>query len=164
IVPNAGWGTWSPDGSKIAFLLFGEPTYDSDKRILGTDFSPGKPFRIHLGILDVSTKAVSTLVPLESKLLSPENVADWNMFRPVWALDGKHLVIRNLQNDLVLIWADGSRHQPLTQGVHLEAYCDATCTQWSPDSRWLALLPTGKFTNQGESRGLERFLPPVGKE
>lgn len=164
LVPNAGWGAWSPDGSKIAFLLFGEPSYDSDKRILSTDFAPGKPLRIYLGILEVATKAVSTLVPLESKLLNPGNVDDWNMFRPVWAPDGKHLVIRNPQKDLVLIGADGSRHQPLTQGVHLEAYCDATCTQWSPNGKWLALLPAGKFTNLGESKGLERFLPLVGRE
>lgn len=164
LIPNAGWGAWSPDGSKIAFLLFGEPSYDSDKRILSTDFAPGKPLRIYLGILEAATKAVSTLVPLASELLNPGNGNDWDMFRPVWAPDGKRLVIRNPQKDLILVWADGSRHQPLTQGVRLEAYCDATCTQWSPNGKWLAVLPAGKFPNLGEGKGLEHFLPPVGKD
>ena len=164
LLANAGWGAWSPDGSQIAFLLFGQPSYDSAKRVLRTDFSPGKPLRMYLGILEVATNAVSTLMPLSPELLNPEKVPDWNMFRPVWAPDGKRLVARNLQKDLILVWADGSRHQPLTQAVRPEAYCDSTCTQWSPNGKWLAVLPTGKVSNLGEGKGLARFLPPVGKE
>jgi len=45
----------------------------------------------------------------------------------------------------------------------MELYCDATCLQWSPDGKRLALWPHGQYY-AGAGQGLEPFLPPVGKE
>ena len=45
----------------------------------------------------------------------------------------------------------------------MEVYCDATCTQWSPDGKQLALWPRSRDF-AGEGYGLEPFLPPVGQE
>lgn len=160
LVPNAGWAAWSPDGTKIAFLLFGAPRYDSSNRIIGTDFIAGKPFRVYLGIMVAATQAVPTLVSLGNEPLDPERGSEWNFFRPIWSPDSKRLLARNLQEDLLLIQADGSGQRLLTRGAQP---CDATCIQWSPDGKRLALWPAGKQFSD-ESSGLQRFLPPAGRE
>lgn len=160
LVPNAGWASWSPDGTKIAFLLFGAPRYDSSTRIIGTDFMVGKPFRVYLGIMAAATQAVPTLVSLGSEPLDPEKGESWDLFRPIWSPNSRRLLTRNLQQELILVEADGSGQRLLTQGAQL---CDATCIQWSPDGKRLALWPAGKQFSD-ESSGLQRFLPPVGKE
>ena len=108
LLSNADWATWSPDGSKIAFLLFGEPHYDQSNRLIGTDFAVNQPFRAYLGILEVATRAVPTLVPLGSEPVDLKKLrADWDLFRPLWSPDGQQLAVRDVQGELFLIRADG---------------------------------------------------------
>jgi hypothetical protein len=160
-MPNAGWATWSPDGSQIAFVLFGEPQYDKAQRVIGTDFVPGQPFRLSLGIMETTTRAVSTLVPLSSSSFTPswleEVLLNQNLSLPAWSPDGKQLVIQPSHGSLSLVQADGTDLRPLAQGMSLKA-------TWSPDSKRLALQRLGASLSFKQVSGLERFLPPVGKE
>lgn len=162
LLSNAGWAAWSPDGSKVAFLLLGEPRYDSSQRIIGTDFVTNKPFRAYLGIMEVATKTVPVLVSLGPEPLDPKKVGgEWFQERlghPLWSPDGKQLAARDAQGDLFLIRADGKARRPITKGMEVEA-------AWSPAGKRLALWPLARRAREiGESQGLERFLPPVGKE
>lgn len=156
LLPNAGWAVWSPDGSKIAFLLLGEPRYDRSKRIIGTDFATNRPSQAYLGIMEVATKDVRTLVPLGSQPIDPESVAGWS--EPLaWSPDGQQLAVWNGQGELFLIRSDGSERRLISRGRQVEA-------SWSPDGKRLALQLVERYWFPGESQGLERFLPPVGKE
>ncbi|MBI3248176.1 MAG: PD40 domain-containing protein [Deltaproteobacteria bacterium] len=161
LVPNAGWGAWSPDGSKIAFVLFGEPRYDDARRIIETDFVAGQPFRLYLGSLEAATRAVLALAPLGSSLLTPswleEVLVNQNFPLPIWSPDSKQIVMEYSHSGLFFIRADGKGLRPLAQGIQLKA-------TWSPDSKWLALQHLGKSVPFKQDPGLERFLPPVGKE
>ncbi|MEO0248692.1 MAG: hypothetical protein ABIN58_03940 [candidate division WOR-3 bacterium] len=161
LLSNAGWASWSPDGSQIAFILLGKPRYDQSKRIVGTDFVLNKPFRVHVGIMEAATRAVQTLVPLELEPISPRDIAGWSerpwSTHPLWSPDSQQLVIRDHKGDLFLLRADGSSRQRLTRGMKAQA-------TWSPDGKKLALWFIERQTFSGESQGLERFLPPVGKE
>lgn len=161
LLSNAGWASWSPDGSQIAFLLFGKPRYDQSKRIIGTDFTADKPVRVYLGIMEATSRAVHILVPLDSEPVEREKVSP---LRPLWSPTGRHLIAWNTQGNLFLLRADGSGRRPLTQMTQLEFYCDATCTLWSPDGKRLAVWPKGRYLTSDEDQGLKRFFPPVGKE
>lgn len=163
LVPNAGWGAWSPDGTKIAFVLFGEARYDDSRRIIGTDFVAGHPFQLSLGILEVATRAVPTLVPLGSTPVAPQGVAGEllgltsHSFHPLWSPDSQHLVIQDSQKDLFLIRADGTGRRPLARGLELQA-------SWSPDGKRLALRDPARSLPVKQNPGPERYLPPVGKD
>src|SRR5262249_32973815 len=121
----------------------------------------GKPFRVYLVIMAATSQATPILISLGNEPVDPERGYEWNLFRPLWSPDSKRLLARNLQEDLLLIQGDGSSQQSLMQGAPL---CGATCIQWSPDGKRLALWPKGKGMNLEENLGLERFLPPIGKE
>jgi len=157
LVSNAGWATWSPDGTQVAFLLFGTPHYDTANRIVSTDFAPEKPVHISVGIMKVATKEVPILIPLASEAIAPEKVEDWGLFRPLWSPDSKRLALHDGQGDLFLAQADGKGVRPVTQGLQVKA-------TWSPNGKWLALWPLGRYGEVSPTPGLERFLPPVGKE
>jgi hypothetical protein len=141
ILPNAGWAAWSPDGSQIAFLLLGKPRYDQSQRIIGTDFVVGRPFRAYVAVMDVATRAVRALIPLESGLTSPKSVWFWNPradnIHPIWSPDSQHLLIRNAQGDWFLVRAEGSDRQRITQGIQAQP-------SWSPDGKRLAIWLFGE--------------------
>ncbi len=161
LIPNAGWATWSPDGSQIAFLLFGEPRYDDSQQIIGTNFVVGQPFRLYVGMMEVATRAVRSLVPLSSSSLTPswleEALVNRNLSRPVWSPDSKQIVTPYSHGGLLLVQADGKGLRPLAQGLPIQA-------TWSPDSKRLALRHRGQASPVKQNPGLERFLPPVGKK
>jgi WD40 repeat protein len=157
LINNAGWAAWSPDGTKIAFLLFGAPRYDKSQLLVGADFVPGQPVRISVGIMAVATREVQTLIPLDSEATTPERVAEWELLRPDWSPDSKQLALHNGKGELFLVEADGKNVRPVTQGLPVKA-------TWSPDGKSLALQPLSSPEEVSASRGLERFLPPVGKE
>jgi WD40 repeat protein len=163
LLPHAGWAAWSPDGTSIAFLLFGEPRYDEVRRIIGTDFETGKPFRLYAGIINAATEVVRALVALGAEPFDAEKPHNWELFRPVWSPDSTRVVTRNLQKDLILIKVDGSEQRRITQEAQTEVDYEALRIQWSPDGKQLALWPLGKYFSD-ESRGLGTFLPPVGKK
>lgn len=160
LVPHAGWAAWSPDGSKIVFLLAGEPSYDSpasSRRIIDTSFVAGKPFPLSLGILEVATQTVLTLVPLGSQETLEGELMRPNRFRPLWSPDGQQLIVPHSNGDLVLVQADGSGWQPLTRGMPATA-------RWSPDGKRLAVWRGDADKAFGSGSALERFLPPIGQE
>lgn len=159
LLANAGWAAWSPDGGKIAFVLFGEPTYDDAGRVTGGNFIVGQPFRLSLGIMDIATRLVSIVMPLTSEPLEPEAAAGALLnqsFSPIWSPDGTQLAIRNVQGQLFLVQTDGENLRPLASGRELQV-------EWSPDGKKLALWRMGGGSS-AEAQGLDRFLPPVGKE
>lgn len=82
---------------------------------------------------------------------------EWELFRPVWSPDSKQLALHNGQGDLFLVQMDGKGMRPVTQGMQAKA-------TWSPDGKRLALWSLGRYGEVSTSLGLERFLPPVGKE
>lgn len=161
LIPHAGWATWSPDGARIAFLLFGEPRYDDSQRLIGTDFVVGQPFRLYVGIMEVATRVVHTVVPVGSSPLTPswleEALVNRQLSRPLWSPDSKQLVLPSSHGGLLLVQADGKGLRPLASGLPLKA-------TWSPDSKRLALQHLGRARTFTQAPGLERFLPPVGKE
>lgn len=159
LLANAGWAMWSPDGTKIAFLLFGEPSYDEAGRVTGTNFTLGQPFPLYLGVMSIATRLVSVVMPLTSGPLEPEGVAEdllSQRLAPVWSPDGTHLVVRNEQGEVVLVQADGKNVQIIASGRDLRI-------NWSPDGKELALWHRGEDVST-EAQGLAQFLPPVGKE
>lgn len=157
LVSHAGWAAWSPDGSKIAFLLAGEPSYDAAQRIIDTDLATDKPFPLSLGILEVATRAVVTLVPLGSQERLEGELMRPNRFHPLWSPDGHQVIVPHSSGDLLLIQADGSGWQPLTRDMPATA-------RWSPDGKRLALWRSDADKAFGSGSARERFLPPIGQD
>lgn len=135
LLANTGWAAWSPDGNKIAFVLFGEPSYDESGRVTGTNFILGQPFRLYLGVMDVATRSISLVMPLASRPLEPEEGAGDLLnqsFSPIWSPDGTQLAIRNVQGELFLVQADGKNLRPIASGSEPRV-------NWSPDGKRLTL-------------------------
>jgi dipeptidyl aminopeptidase/acylaminoacyl peptidase len=161
LLSNAGWASWSPDGSQIAFILLGKPRYNQSGRIISTDFVLNQPFRAYVGVMDVRTKKARILMSLEPGPIVAKNMWWWHerpwTMHPLWSPDSQSIVIRDIQRDLFLVRVDGSSPQRLTRGMEqVEA-------SWSPDGKRLALWLLLR-SDTTEKPGLKRFLPPVGKE
>src|SRR5262249_4865150 len=84
-----------------------------------------------------------------------------------WSPTGKQLLVRDTQGDLFLLQANSKGRRLLARKGPMVYPCmppNATCTQWSPDGKRLALWLGGRPFSGEEGQGLARFLPPVGKE
>ena len=162
LVSNAGWAAWSPDGTQIAFLLIGKPQYDEAQRIIDTDYVPGQPFPLSVGVMDVETRAVPTVIPLGVV----HDTVNTFMWRPplhlLWSPDSARLVVQDTRGETVLIPTDGSGQRLLIQGRMARG--KATRVKWSPDGRTLAVYLPRPRRDAGKISPLEQFLPPVSKE
>jgi hypothetical protein len=128
---------WSPNGDRIAFLLFGTPQIDASDGIVGSSLPANGPAAVHVAIANVATQHIDVLVPLGTAVLLgpptaprglPERYPD--EYRPLWSPDGRHLLVRDVRRNVLLISADGSGSSRLLGDVH---------ASWSPDGRRLAM-------------------------
>jgi hypothetical protein len=141
LLPNVFRASWSPDGMRIAFLLLGEPIYKEGK-LIGTDFIPGHPSALSLGILDVATEELVTLIPLRQELNFEKYFDVWYWFslrKPVWSPDGEKLVYWGEGDDLWIMRWDGTGKRRLTKGLEVIEVV------WSPDGSKIAIATFEKL-------------------
>ncbi|MGH2544627.1 MAG: hypothetical protein ACRDIB_17680 [Ardenticatenaceae bacterium] len=138
LLPNVWGAAWSST-DQIAFLLLGNPTQNDEGRIVATDFQPGQPFALFLGMMDATTQEVGTLLPLgqvtdaaafrNGAAFAQREVAWCGTPRPVWSPDSSQLVYGDAEGRLWLLTAEGQQLRlPTSQHV-----------AWSQDSKWLAI-------------------------
>jgi Tol biopolymer transport system component len=119
--------SWSPDGTRLAWLVAG-------------DFAALGGWRINIGVFDLETRTVSLLYTYE-----PAGQGGWPP-APVWSPDGQWLTFTAwaLDNDEVgvrIVRADGQEEE-----YHLgQCYTPV----WSPDGRWLACTSTPQGLGSG---------------
>ncbi len=136
LVPRAYQARWSPEGKRIAFLLLGRYSTDGQGRITSTDFQPGQPSELYLGIHDVAAQKPTTLIRVARSLKfdNPSEAIRWFETRaPVWSPGGASLAYWDEARDLWVVAADGSVRRQVTKGVAVQA------VSWSADGKLLAL-------------------------
>jgi Tol biopolymer transport system component len=71
LATNGHDGQWSPDGKEIAFILRGEPVYNSKKRLTGGTWAKG---RSHLAVMEFESRHLIALTrSLRSVAWSPDS-------------------------------------------------------------------------------------------
>jgi WD40 repeat protein len=142
IATNARDGLWSPDGKEIAFILQGEPIYDSGKRLTGGSGAKG---RSHLAIVDYDSRHLIALTrPLRSA---------------AWSADSTSLA--GIGSDgAFYVWSSASpkvQLHKLRNGV--------TSFSWAPDGRWIAAITGAKDQAVFPPTADEAvYFPPVGSD
>lgn len=132
-----GWNAvWSPDGRTIAFMLAGNPIFDHDGWIVDTDFVPGRPFALYMGIANVNMREIVTLIPYG--VVAVESL-EFGRRRPVWSPDGEHLAYWNHRGDLWVMAADGGTRWRLTENLTVYRVL------WSPGGDKLALTSSDRI-------------------
>jgi len=111
---------WSPDGTKLAWIIGGK-------------FTALGGWRLGIGMFDLQADTFSLLHPYE-----PLGRGGWPS-APVWSPDGRWLVFAAwaLEGDEAGVWvmsADGEEEHHLT--------CSCSNQAWRPDGRWLACTST----------------------
>lgn len=159
LVANAGWGAWSPDGQKVAFVVFGVPQFDRQHCIVGTDFQVGQPFQLSAAVMDMATRRVSAVIPLGTSSMKELYPSALDQLLPVWSPTGTHLLLTDARKQKRIVRADGSERQRLTPSG------EGTTTRWSPEGRWVMIhvLPQGPPPDCSQNP-VETLLPPIGKE
>jgi Tol biopolymer transport system component len=125
-------GAWSPDGERIAFFLLGEPVYDEELRLWGTDLVPGEPFVLSLAIWDVPSEHVVAVIVLQEQMDVAEYVEvglqSWFAVRqPVWSPDSQQLIYWGEGYDIWVVDRNGTEPRRLTHGLEVVEVV------WSPD-------------------------------
>jgi len=142
LLPNVWGAAWSPRGDQIAFLLLGNPQRDEQGRLHDTDFVPGKPCPLYVGVMDPSTQEVKALVSA-GQVIDIQVLLGSPFFfgghRPVWSPDGEQLVYWDANGNLRIIQADGTGQRQLTQGLEVKEVA------WSPDGSMLAIATANRL-------------------
>jgi Tol biopolymer transport system component len=138
--------SWSPDGTKLAFLDFGVTVMNADgsgRRRLhggGLDRRPvWSPDGTRLAFGSGSSGANGSLMVVDvasgdARVVVPTGVQlDW---LPSWSPDGTKLAFtEGTEVDLAIVRADGSDHELLIGGSGIQA-----APAWSPDGTQIAFL------------------------
>ncbi|MBI2954962.1 MAG: zf-HC2 domain-containing protein [Chloroflexi bacterium] len=135
LIPNAYLAVWSPDGKQIAFLLLGNHAADEQGRIKSTDFQPGQPFPVYMGILDVTSGRPNVLIPMARSLKfdSPSDAIRWfETHAPSWTRDGSRVAYLDEGGNAFAVAADGKLRWQLSNDMPVRAI------SWSTDGRFLA--------------------------
>ena len=142
LLPNVWGAAWSPRGDQIAFLLLGNPQRDEQGRLHDTDFVPGQPCTLYVGVMDPNTYEVKALVPL-GQVTDMYRLLGYPYFfgghRPVWSPDGEQLVYWDADGNLWIVRADGTKQQQLTRGLEVKEVA------WSPDGSMLAIATANRL-------------------
>ena len=157
VAADAAWGAWSPDGSWIAFLRL-TPT-DVGRKRGGVPHPPGPGCAATLVVVNAESGTTRAGVPLGT--LDPcdptAHGSASDPMHPRWSFDGRSVAVVGADGSTLLLGADGLTRRALTRGV-------AAAVAWSPDGRYIALRPAGRFRAPPQATGLEAVLPPIGKE
>jgi len=133
LVVNAGWGTWSPNGKNVAFVVFGVPRFDRHRRIVGTNFQVGQPFQLSVAVMDIATRRVSVVIPLGIAAMGILYADTLDRLLPVWSPTGTHLLLTDGREQKFIVRVDGSERQKLTPSG------EGSATRWSPEGRWIMI-------------------------
>lgn len=136
LVPRAYQAAWSPDGSRIAFLLLGNPFTDQQGRITGTDFEPGQPLAVYLGISDTASGRPPVLIHVAEGLRF-DNASDaiswFEDHAPHWSPDGSTVAYIGGTGRASILASDGRSRWQSSERVVVNAM------RWSADGAFLAL-------------------------
>jgi WD40 repeat protein len=132
LLSGAYQGAWSPDGERIAFFLLGEPVYDEELWLWGTDLVPGEPFALSLAIWDVPSGHVVAVIAFQEQMDVAEYVEvglqSWFAVRqPVWSPDSQQLIYWGEGYDIWVVDRNGTEQRRLTHGLEVVEVV------WSPD-------------------------------
>ena len=143
VLSNAGYGAWSPDRTKIAFTLFGVPTYKNGILTGGSGRLEPAP-QVYVGDWNSRESRVTNIVALcPAPRRGPGFVMSSDIEHPIWSPRSDRLIVRNADKDLVLFSADGKKKTLLLEGwkgSRAESYVARGEARWSPDGNWIALL------------------------
>jgi WD40 repeat protein len=136
LADHAARAAWSPDGARIAIVLFGTVSLDTAGRLVGGAIDAGAPPTLTLTIVDAASRRVRTSVPLGLvERIAPAAPPVLQMraaddVRPAWSPDGRALLVRDAARSMRLIAADGGG-DPLSFGD--------VRAMWSPAGRAIAM-------------------------
>jgi hypothetical protein len=142
IATNAHDGLWSPDGKEIAFILQGEPIYDSRKRLTGGTGAKG---RSHLAIMEFDSRHLIALTRL--------------LRSAAWSANSSSLAGIGSEGALYIWSSTSPKVQPrkLKNGV--------ASFSWSPNGRWIAAITATRNQAVYPPNADEgAYFPPVGSD
>jgi len=155
LLPNIYRAVWSPAGSRIAFLLLGNPSYDQAGRLASTDFEPGQPFDLYFGLLSWPDEEIITLIPIQRRLEFEGTTAAWYWFDrrvPIWSPEGRQVIYWGSDDEVWIMNAQGTGQKRLTQGTSGAENEDSewdlplvTAVYWSPDSKMVAIATSDQI-------------------
>jgi Tol biopolymer transport system component len=148
-----GSPAWSPDGTRLAWIVSGA-------------FAADKSFQMGVGVFDLETRTTQVLHVHESEL------GDGWPAAPVWSPDGKWLAFTAWAQDpdeagVWVVRADG-RQEEGYEYLFTEYHLGGDHPVWSPDGGWLAfnrVLQDGgrsSWVAQVGTWGLVRLALPPG--
>lgn len=118
--------TWSPDGTKIAFVRASEDACGGDVYVVGS--RGGKPRRV-------------------TSVADPETGR--GALEPAWSPDGRRIAFSVSgfligtacsEEELATVAADGTGLRTIASGIGTDT---ESCHSWSPDGRWIAFAEAG---------------------
>lgn len=151
LLPHGYRASWSPSGDRIGFFLLGTPSLDENGQITDTDFTPGQPFDLYLGLLSWPGEEIVTLFPIRQDMQFASRHEAWYWFDRrmlVWSPHGQQVIYWGPDDELWIMRADGTEQKRLTRGFagvyNLDSYPYpdlplATAVVWSPDGTRLAI-------------------------
>ena len=155
LVWSAMDGSWSPDGKKIAFSLFGAPQYygPTGALVAGSN-APGSKAQLYVGGVIGNGSRIG-----KSRALIP--VAP---FHPIWSPHSDRLVTLDATGNLVMVSVGGNGKATLFGAPFSGEFSPPS---WSSDGKWFSFLTYDWIMAAPKSASedpLDELMPPIAEK